>query len=107
MAQHARIQVRVAHELKPLMANYLNNRHNEAKKLRPYLRDGDYEAIRRIGHQLKGSGSSFGIDELSEIGSRLESAAISADLSSLEFEMHRYEAYLEALEINYVSPGAS
>jgi HPt (histidine-containing phosphotransfer) domain-containing protein len=35
----------------------------------------DYTTLSRLSHQMKGSGSSFGFDEVSEIGSALEHAA--------------------------------
>jgi HPt (histidine-containing phosphotransfer) domain-containing protein len=44
------------------------------------IEESDYPAMSTLGHQLKGSGTSYGFDEFSEIGSALERAAKTHDL---------------------------
>lgn len=105
MAHDARVHVQVAKVLEPLMPNYLNNRHEEVVTLRQYSGSSDFDAIRRIGHQLRGSGSAYGLGELSTIGTRLESAAARADLSLLDIEISHLKDYLDALEITFAEPG--
>ena len=39
------------------------------------LEAGDYEGVRESGHQLKGAGSSYGFDAITDIGRSLEQAA--------------------------------
>ncbi|RZV38070.1 MAG: Hpt domain-containing protein [Chromatiales bacterium] len=58
-----------------LVGQYLENRESDIQKLREALRLHDFDAIRVTGHNLFGSGSAYGLDEVSRIGARLEQAA--------------------------------
>jgi CheY-like chemotaxis protein len=58
---------------------YVANRSNELEALREALRSEDFEAIRVIGHNCKGTGKGYGFPELSEIGGELEKAARGKD----------------------------
>ena len=66
-------------EVKELVPGYLHQRHKDLDQLWEALEVADYPTISRLGHQLKGSGSSYGFDELSEIGGALEHAAKAHD----------------------------
>ncbi len=59
-----------------LVGRYLENRESDIEKLREALRHHDFDTIRVTGHNLFGSGSAYGLDEVSRIGARLEQAAI-------------------------------
>ena len=39
------------------------------------LQGGDYDAIRVMGHNMKGSGGGYGFDAITKIGASLEAAA--------------------------------
>ena len=58
-----------------LVGQYLENRERDVEKLRVALQRHDFDAIRVTGHNLFGSGSAYGLDEVSRIGARLEQAA--------------------------------
>lgn len=62
-------------EIRALVPNYLRRRRDEVEKLKCLLRDGDYMAIKEIGHNLKGTGFGFGFQVLSDLGEQLETAA--------------------------------
>ena len=47
------------------------------------LEKEDFEAIRTLGHNMKGSGASHGLPEISRIGEYMEAAAIRRDESSV------------------------
>ena len=67
-------------EVQELVPGYLKQRDLDLEKLRMAIEESDYPAISTLGHQLKGSGTSYGFDEFSEIGSALERAAKTHDL---------------------------
>lgn len=63
-----------------LLPGYLARRREDVERLETLLADGDLDAVRRLGHQLKGSGGSYGVPELSALGADLEDAAGAGDL---------------------------
>jgi HPt (histidine-containing phosphotransfer) domain-containing protein len=73
-------QTDVPPEVQELVPGYLKQRDLDLERLRMAIEESDYPAISRLGHQLKGSGTSYGFDEFSEIGSALEHAAKTHDL---------------------------
>jgi len=65
------------------VAGFLERRRREIAVLHSALEAGDHQEIRRIGHNLKGVGTSFGFPDLSDLGHRLESAARAADETAM------------------------
>jgi hypothetical protein len=57
----------------------------------------DFEAIRRIGHNLHGSGVPFDLEALSTMGCRIERAAERADASALDVAFAELEAFLAGI----------
>src|SRR5438445_86082 len=58
---------------------YLERQRAAARGLQKSLEGGDYDSIGVLGHRLKGSGSGYGLDRLSQIGAALEQAANARD----------------------------
>lgn len=82
-----------------LMARYLERRDSDVRNLRDALNDANFETIRVTGHNLFGSGSAYGLDEISRLGQRIERAAEQQDTAGLEALISELEAFLGALEI--------
>ena len=80
-----------------LMAQYLRRRERDLESLATLLRQSDFESIREIGHKLYGSGSTYGLDEVSRIGGELESAAKSGSSDEVEQVVDRLKSYLQGL----------
>ena len=74
----------VPDDLRDLIPNYLRNRRNELKELPDRLKNGDYNWLQRLGHNLKGSGDGYGFPYLSSIGDRMEIAAEKKDTTTLQ-----------------------
>jgi two-component system chemotaxis response regulator CheY len=77
---------------------FIERRRREIQILRDALAGGDHEEIRRIGHNLKGVGSSFGFPELTGLGGQLESAARGADDRSVDVVIDQLVAYLARID---------
>jgi len=58
-----------------LMAQYLERRERDLKALSSSLAEADFEAIALTAHKLYGSGSAYGLDEVTRLGGELEKAA--------------------------------
>ena len=59
------------------------------------------EAIRGLGHRMKGTGGGYGFPELTELGGALEKAAELADAPEIRRKTQECEAYLNAVELEY------
>lgn len=67
-----------------MIQRYLERRKHDLDKCLSYLARRDFHEIEKIGHQLKGNGTTFGYPELSVIGKNLEQAARAHDLTKLK-----------------------
>jgi PAS domain S-box-containing protein len=84
----------LADELASLIPGYLEGRRADASRLRELLAEADFSAIRRIAHNIKGTGGSYGFRELTRFGESLQSAADAADRDSAEREIAWLEGFL-------------
>lgn len=78
-----------------LVDAYLDSRRQERERLPEALAAGDFESIQSIGHNLKGTGSTFGFEGLSEIGTALEAAAERRDPSGIRVAIAELTDFLE------------
>lgn len=56
---------------------------------------GDHGSLYRIGHSLKGVGATYGVDAISELGSRLESAAQEGRMEDAADIVREYADFLK------------
>ena len=69
------IELQLGEHLEGILTGYLERRRKDVSAVDAALERNDYEAIRTVGHNMKGSGSGYGLDRISEIGCALEEAA--------------------------------
>jgi CheY-like chemotaxis protein/HPt (histidine-containing phosphotransfer) domain-containing protein len=62
-------------EIVELVPAYLESMKESAKTLSALLLEKNFSAIKRIGHQMKGSGAGYGFDEITRMGRHIETAA--------------------------------
>ncbi|MDQ3263440.1 MAG: response regulator [Myxococcota bacterium] len=58
---------------------FLKNRRQDVITMLDSLAWGEFETVKRLGHSMRGSGASFGFQNITDIGAALEQAAESAD----------------------------
>jgi len=97
----AKIVVIVDEDLQDLIPGYLENRLKDIEAIRAALAQGDYEAIRSIGHKLKGSGGGYGFDQITEIGRSMEDAAKIGHGEEILRQTETLKSYLERVEVVY------
>jgi HPt (histidine-containing phosphotransfer) domain-containing protein len=85
-------------EIRRLAPQYLENRRRELDEIRGALDRGDFERLGRIGHRLRGNAKTYGFAELSELGTRLESAAEQRDGSESLKTFEAISAYVSSAE---------
>jgi HPt (histidine-containing phosphotransfer) domain-containing protein len=98
-----RIRVEIDRELMPVVPEYLENRLLDCAEIERLLATGGMEYIQIMGHRMKGSGGSFGFDEISAIGEDLEFAARVLDAESIRSAVGRLETYLVRVSVAYIS----
>ncbi|MCX5826631.1 MAG: Hpt domain-containing protein [Deltaproteobacteria bacterium] len=96
-----KIVVFVDEDLQDLIPGYLENRLKDIAAIQEYLVQGDYEAIRSVGHKMKGSGGGYGFDEITNIGRAIEEAAKIEHREEIISQTEAMKAYMEQLEVVY------
>jgi len=97
-----RILVEIDQELIPVVPEYLESRRRDCAEIQRLLASGGMNYIQILGHRMKGSGGSFGFDEISEIGEALELAAQVLDTEGVRSAVVRLETYLARVSVAYV-----
>ncbi len=94
------IIVNVSKDLEALIPRFLANRQKDIATVNNAIESGDMEAIRIVGHSIKGVGGSYGFDAVTNFGIELEDAAVHSDVLRLRDTLSRYQDYLGRIKIN-------
>ena len=78
------ITVRIDPLLADIAPKFLERCRQTVVEFQETVRSGDFIGARRIGHALHGTASSFGFDEMAEIGKEIEQAARARDTGTLK-----------------------
>lgn len=68
-------QASIADEVAALVPKYLASQSKHVEEAREQLQSHDFDAIRRFGHNLKGTARGYGFPEIEVLGRELEQAA--------------------------------
>ncbi len=93
------LTVMVEKDLEGLVQRFLVRKRDDLERARAALSTGDFETIRRIGHDLKGAGEGFGFPELSAFGAALERAAVLHNERALADELAAVDQFLSRVRI--------
>ena len=77
-----------------LMVKYIKNRKQDFDGCLIFYGKKDFDQIEKMGHQLKGNGSTFGHPELTTIGKHLEEAAKIRDTESLNVALKEFRHWI-------------
>ncbi len=83
----------------PLVPGYLKNRAADLPKLDAALAARDFAALRKLGHNMRGSAGAYGLPPLSEIGGRIEDAALRQDAAALAPAIDEMRRFLQTVEM--------
>jgi HPt (histidine-containing phosphotransfer) domain-containing protein len=97
-----KIVVEVDEDLEELVPEYMEERQKDIKSINAALEQSDFETIRIAGHGMKGSGSGYGFNRITEIGKTLEEAAKVSDSEKIRQQLVELAEYLELVEVKYV-----
>jgi signal transduction histidine kinase/DNA-binding response OmpR family regulator len=85
--------------LQAIIPGYLEKRRADVGKMRSAVAEGDYAVIKTLGHQMTGTGSSYGFEPITKIGHELEQAAVGGDRARMEDGIERLEDYLKNIQV--------
>ncbi len=96
-----RIVVIIDPLLEDIVPYFLEKRRKDIATLEMALAAGDLNTARKVGHDLKGTGGSYGFDEISRIGRIIEQAAASGDSTGVGSAVSALRDYLDRLVVTY------
>ena len=97
-----RITVEIDQELEDLIPTYLGNVRKNIEKVREHMTASDFESIRFLGHNMKGSGGGYGFDFISVVGKDIKNAARASDPEQIKASIAALEDYLARIDIHFV-----
>ncbi len=80
-------------DIQDLVPKFLENQKAHAARILELAASGDFDAARRIAHNMKGTGKGYGFDVISDLGSSIEQAASRSaadEVDKLANELSRY-----------------
>ncbi len=96
-----RVHVRVDSGLAELVPGFLENRRRDVEAIAAALAHADYENVRILGHNMKGSGAGYGLNRITEIGASLEQAAGRREHEEIRARAAELARYLDGLHVEY------
>ena len=97
-----KIVVQVDAEIQEAIPFFLELRKKNIAEIMTALDSKDYDKVKRLGHNIKGSGGSYGFDEVSRIGLDLEKAALEQNVNAMRNLAVELDDYLAKVVVVYV-----
>ena len=94
-------EVTVDEELSAIVPKFLSNVRKNPAAIAAALARGDYDTVRSLGHNMKGTGASFGLPQISALGERLERAAKEQSADSVRAIATELAQFLDRVEVRY------
>ena len=88
-------------DLTGLIPGFLENRRKDARAIMGGVEQKDFEIIRDLGHDMKGTGGGYGFDAITDIGRALEQAAKDENPTEILKLAKELATYLERVQIVY------
>ena len=87
--------------LADLVPGFLDGRRRDIDAIAAALERSDYDDVRILGHNMKGSGAGYGFNRITEIGTSLEQAAVRRARSDIQAQTAELVRYLDGLHVVY------
>jgi signal transduction histidine kinase/DNA-binding response OmpR family regulator len=97
----AKLDVVVDDELLAIIPKFLNNIRRNSPLIAAALARADFDTIRSLGHNMKGTGTSFGFPQISDMGDELERAAKQQDADSVRNITANLVHFLDSVDVRY------
>ncbi len=94
--------VQVDSELEDIIPLFFVQLKSDILEIAEALNNKDYDFIKASGHRMKGAGSGYGFQYISEIGLKLEESAAAPSHEDIEDQINSLQEYISNVEITYV-----
>jgi len=94
-----KIVLRAEPSVKELLPGFLENRRRDLVRMREALQAGDLAAIRDLGQNIRCFSRVYGLDELTEMGEAIRSAAEECSMLRIVHLQRRLADYLARVEL--------
>ena len=81
-------------DIQDLVGRFLENQRNNATLVLELVNQRDFESVRRIGHNMKGTGKGYGFEIISSHGASLEQAASRSQADDVKRVANELAEYL-------------
>ncbi|MEO8344975.1 MAG: response regulator, partial [Betaproteobacteria bacterium] len=99
--EHTMGLIRVNSSLAKLVPGFLEGRRRDVDAIAAALERSDYDNVRILGHNMKGSGAGYGFSRITEIGASLEQAAGRRAPEEIRSRAAELVRYLDGLHVAY------
>lgn len=97
-----RISVEIDSLLEELIPGYLTGIRNNIASIRESLLSGDFDSIKILGHNMKGSGGGYGFNDITEHGGEIERGAREKLTDVISSAVDRLEDYVNRVDVKFV-----
>ena len=94
-------EVTVDEELSAILPRFLSNVRKNPQAIAAALARGDFDTVRSLGHNMKGTGASFGLPQISALGDRVERAAKERSADSVLAANSELAQFLDRVQVRY------
>ncbi len=96
-----KISVTVDQDLRDLIPEFLDRRWDDLESLESALAAQEYDALKYLGHTVKGVGGGYGFPYISDWGKQLEQAATAKNTFEIRDLALKLADYLRRIEVSY------
>jgi CheY-like chemotaxis protein len=90
------VLIQIPQGLEELAHRYITSREMEIPVLQGLMEQSDFDGIRKLAHNLKGTGTSYGFPDITRLGTAIEHAAKASDKPEASREMAELFSYIES-----------
>lgn len=95
--------VNVDKDFQEIIPSYLYNLTDNIETMKSHLKKQNYDAIKKIGHGIRGTGGGYGFDAITDMGKYIEEAAKKSNVEKIEKWLQILLDYVENVNVVYNS----
>lgn len=93
---------RVDAVLRDLIPEYLQNRRLDVDRLRSWMAEGKGAEMKRLLHQMKGSGGMYGFPRITDLARLMEARVAAGEIRACADLIEELSSYVDAVVVEYV-----
>jgi signal transduction histidine kinase/CheY-like chemotaxis protein/HPt (histidine-containing phosphotransfer) domain-containing protein len=98
-----RRRIQVDSSLTSIVGKFLENVRQNVQTISAAVSKSDFDTVRTLGHNMKGTGTSFGLPRVTELGAAIEEAAKTRDTEAVRARTSALGEFVNNVEIEFGS----